>query len=66
MPVVLMWGADLVDVPRPSMTTGEEETRLTLARYNGDDEEGRAQNYGTAMLGLHRVFEKDNAPLRGL
>jgi hypothetical protein len=46
------------------MSTSEEHTRLTLARYNGT--EGRAQDYGTAMLGLHRVFEKYNAPLRGL
>ncbi|SHH66057.1 glycoside hydrolase domain-containing protein [Streptomyces sp. 3214.6] len=64
LPAVLIWGADDVHVPRPSMSTSEEETRLTLARYNGT--EGRAQDYGTAMLGLHRVFEKYNAPLRGL
>ncbi|MDX3243148.1 glycoside hydrolase domain-containing protein [Streptomyces sp. ME18-1-4] len=64
LPAVLIWGADDVHVPRPSMSTSEEHTRLTLARYNGT--EGRAQDYGTAMLGLHRVFEKYNAPLRGL
>lgn len=64
LPAVLIWGADDVHVPQPSMSTSEEHTRLTLARYNGT--EGRAQDYGTAMLGLHRVFEKYNAPLRGL
>ncbi|MFE0475988.1 glycoside hydrolase domain-containing protein [Streptomyces sp. NPDC058947] len=64
MPTVLIEGAADVGVPQPSMSTSEEHTRLTLARYNGTDE--RAQNYGRAMLGLHQVFEKYNAPLRGL
>ncbi|OXS35565.1 glycoside hydrolase domain-containing protein [Streptomyces sp. XY006] len=64
MPAVLIEGAADVGVPQPSMSTSDEHTRLTLARYNGT--EGRAQNYGTAMLGLHQVFEKYNAPLRGL
>ncbi|MFF9490381.1 glycoside hydrolase domain-containing protein [Streptomyces sp. NPDC014676] len=64
MPAVLIEGAADVGVPQPSMSTSEEHTRLTLARYNGTEE--RAQNYGTAMLGLHQVFEKYNAPLRGL
>ncbi|MEU6306458.1 glycoside hydrolase domain-containing protein [Streptomyces chartreusis] len=66
MPAVLIEGANDVGVPRPSMFTAEEDTRRTLARYNGNDPEGRAEAYGTAMLGLHRVFEKYNAPLRGL
>lgn len=66
VPTVLIEGANDVGVPRPSMFTGEEDTRRTLARYNGNDSEGRADAYGTAMLGLHRVFEKYNAPLRGL
>jgi peptidoglycan hydrolase-like protein with peptidoglycan-binding domain len=64
MPTVLIEGAADVGVPQPSMSTNEEHTRLTLARYNGIDD--RAQNYGRAMLGLHQVFEKYNAPLRGL
>ncbi|MFF4273413.1 glycoside hydrolase domain-containing protein [Streptomyces sp. NPDC001536] len=64
VPTVLIQGANEIHVPRPSMVTDDEDTRLTLARYNGT--EGRAQDYGTAMLGLHRVFEKYNAPLRGL
>ncbi|MDH6218649.1 glycoside hydrolase domain-containing protein [Streptomyces pseudovenezuelae] len=64
LPAVLIQGADEIGVPQPSMVTGEEHTRLTLARFNGEGE--RAQDYGTAMLGLHRVFEKYNAPLRGL
>jgi hypothetical protein len=64
VPTVLIEGANDVGVPRPSMFTGEEDTRRTLARYNGTDE--RAQDYGRAMLGLHQVFEKYNAPLRGL
>ncbi|MEU4466251.1 glycoside hydrolase domain-containing protein [Streptomyces sp. NPDC024017] len=64
LPTVLIEGAADVGVPQPSMSTSEEHTRLTLARYNGTDE--RAQNYGRAMLGLHLVFEKYNAPLRGL
>ncbi|MFF8280984.1 glycoside hydrolase domain-containing protein [Streptomyces lateritius] len=64
VPAVLVQGAADVGAARPSMFTGEEDTRRALARFNGTGP--AAENYGNAMLGLHRVFEKYNAPLRGL
>ncbi|MFJ7154400.1 glycoside hydrolase domain-containing protein [Streptomyces sp. NPDC101118] len=62
VPLVLIEGADEIGVGRPGLDTPEEQSRLTLARYNGIDES--AQGYGTALLGLYRVFEKYHAPLR--
>ncbi|MEU6314799.1 glycoside hydrolase domain-containing protein [Streptomyces sp. NPDC047014] len=64
VPAVLVEGAALVGAARPSMSTSEDDTWRTLARYNG--ELPHSENYGRAMLGLHRVFEKYNAPLRSL
>jgi hypothetical protein len=37
----------------------EENSRKTLASYNGADE------YGYQLIGLYKVFEKYHAPLRG-
>ncbi|WP_409239585.1 glycoside hydrolase domain-containing protein [Streptomyces sp. PA5.6] len=63
VPLVLIEGAHDVGAARPSLDTSEEDSRRALARYNGTDES--AQGYGTALLGLYRVFEKYHAPLRG-
>ncbi|MFE5326071.1 hypothetical protein ACFRCG_06685 [Embleya sp. NPDC056575] len=63
VPLVLIEGAHEIGVARPGLDTAEEDSRRTLARYHGTDVS--AQGYGTAQLGLYRVFEKYHAPLRG-
>ncbi|MFF1375695.1 glycoside hydrolase domain-containing protein [Streptomyces sp. NPDC058308] len=63
VPLVLIEGAHEIGAERPGLDTGEEDSRRALARYNGTNES--AQGYGTALLGLYRVFEKYHAPLRG-
>ncbi|MFK4071090.1 glycoside hydrolase domain-containing protein [Streptomyces sp. NPDC029674] len=62
VPLVLIEGAHEIGAARPGLDTDEEDSRRTLARYNGTDQS--AQGYGTALLGLYRVFEKYHAPLR--
>ncbi|GIH62939.1 glycoside hydrolase domain-containing protein [Microbispora siamensis] len=59
---VHIWGAHELGLPRPGLTTSEDDTRRILARYNGVTAE--AEQYGRELLGLYKVFEKYHAPLR--
>lgn len=61
-PAVHIWGAAEIGLPRPDLFTGEADTRRIMMRYNGTDDSTAA--YGDAMIGLYRVFERYNAPLR--
>ncbi len=62
VPLVLIEGAADIGLPRPAVDYTEEQTRRTLARYNGTNSD--AENYGYQLLGLYRVFEKYHKPLR--
>ncbi|RSM37925.1 DUF1906 domain-containing protein [Amycolatopsis balhimycina DSM 5908] len=62
VPLVLIEGAADVGLRRPDVFFTEDETRRTLARYNGTGD--AAENYGRQLLGLYRVFEKYHKPLR--
>ncbi|MEV1085604.1 hypothetical protein AB0I98_46570 [Streptomyces sp. NPDC050211] len=62
IPGVLLWGAGTIGLPRPGLNISEDDSRRIMGRYNG--EPPASDNYGQAMLGLYRVFEKYNAPLR--
>jgi peptidoglycan hydrolase-like protein with peptidoglycan-binding domain len=59
---VHIWGAAEIGVARPGLATGDDNTRRILARYNGVN--AAAEKYGHELLGLYKVFEKHNAPLR--
>lgn len=59
---VHIWGAAQIGVARPGLSTSENDTRRILARYNGVT--AAAEKYGRELLGLYKVFEKHNAPLR--
>ncbi|MGW4211534.1 glycoside hydrolase domain-containing protein [Lentzea sp. NPDC004789] len=63
IPLVLIEAARLITLPRPRLDWFEYQYRDTLARYNGTGP--KAQEYGRQLIGLFRVFEKYNAPIRG-
>lgn len=62
LPLVLIHAARLINARRPAPDYTEDETRQAMSRYNGTGD--AAQNYGQVTLGLYRVFEAYNAPLR--
>lgn len=64
VPLVLIEGAHDIGLARPGLDQSEEDTRKTLARYNGTNND--ATDYGYQLLGLYKVFEKYHAPLRGI
>ncbi|MFC5220470.1 glycoside hydrolase domain-containing protein [Streptomyces coerulescens] len=62
VPAVLGWGAADLGLARPGLTTSEDDSRRIMGRYNGRPPD--SDNYAQAMIGMYRVFEKYNAPLR--
>jgi hypothetical protein len=62
MAAALVWGADDKHLPRPGLNYSEENSQRVMARYNGPGVE--AEPHGAAMIGMYRVFEMYNAPLR--
>ncbi|AHH98898.1 hypothetical protein [Kutzneria albida] len=62
IPLVLIEGAHAVGLGRPGLDFSEDDSRKTLARYNGTGD--KAKQYGRQLIGLYRVFEKYNAALR--
>ncbi|MET7567037.1 glycoside hydrolase domain-containing protein [Streptomyces sp. NPDC005492] len=62
IPAVLVQGAALVGVARPSVTSSDDDSRQIMGRYNGTGE--GAIRYGNAMIGLYAVFEKYNSLFR--
>lgn len=62
VPLVHIWGAADVGVPRPNLTYSEEHTLRVLVRYQGTGSD--AEREGAKRLRLYRVFESYNAALR--
>lgn len=63
VPLVLIDAAWNIGFPRPALGWTEYRYQYTLARYNGTGP--KADEYGRQLIGLYRVFEKYNAPIRG-
>jgi hypothetical protein len=62
IPLVHIWGANDIGQRRPGLDYSEAESQAVLARYVGTGDE--PDNIGRQQLGLFRVFEKYNAPMR--
>ncbi|MEV6512437.1 glycoside hydrolase domain-containing protein [Streptomyces sp. NPDC051642] len=62
IPAVLVQGAALVGLARPSVTSSDDDSRRIMGRYNGTGD--GAERYGNAMIGLYAVFEKYNSLMR--
>ncbi len=60
---VHIWDADDITVPRPGLDpVSDDYVSEVLARFNGTGPD--ADEYGQQLLGLYKVFEKYEAPLR--
>ncbi|MFC4054450.1 glycoside hydrolase domain-containing protein [Actinomadura syzygii] len=62
VPHVHIWGANDVGAPRPSLDYSDANTLRVLVRYQGSGPDAEAD--GQKRLGLYRVFESFNKPLR--
>jgi peptidoglycan hydrolase-like protein with peptidoglycan-binding domain len=62
VPLVLLHAANMIGLPRPTLTTNETDARRVIARYNGTGPE--AEEFGDLVLGVYRVLEKYYAPQR--
>ncbi|WP_369191271.1 glycoside hydrolase domain-containing protein [Streptomyces sp. R08] len=62
IPAVLVQGAALLGIARPTVDSSTDDSRRIMGRYNGTGD--GAERYGNAMIGLFAVFEKYNSLMR--